>query len=146
MRLWSPSLKDWPPTDLARSWLSTQESAKPGARPSTKSMSIRTYERGALVVAIAKLRADNCCEVPNCNHRAFVDEDAHHREGHVGRRAPASGVWNFACGSAPVLRELFGDLPSKLVECCNLDTTFGCLPKYRENRCCSGRCFNEEPG
>jgi predicted HNH restriction endonuclease len=87
------------------------------ARPSTKSVSIRSYERSALVVAIAKLRADNRCEIPNCKHPVFVDVDgipftevhhieplseggedvlenvaclcpAHHREVHVGRRAP----------------------------------------------------------
>jgi predicted HNH restriction endonuclease len=92
-----------------------ERAARP-ARPSTKSMSIRSYERSALVVAIAKLRADNRCELPNCNHPAFVDEDgipftevhhieplseggedvlenvaclcpAHHREVHLGRRA-----------------------------------------------------------
>jgi len=93
-----------------------EREARP-ARPSTKSASIRTYERSALVVAIAKLRADNRCEVPNCNHPAFLDADgipfaevhhieplseggedvlenvaclcpAHHREVHIGRRAP----------------------------------------------------------
>jgi predicted HNH restriction endonuclease len=79
-------------------------------------MSTRSYERSALVVAIAKVRADNRCELPNCAYPAFVDMDgipftevhhieplsdggedvlenvaclcpAHHREVHVGRRA-----------------------------------------------------------
>src|SRR5262249_53781410 len=92
-----------------------ERGARP-ARPSTKSVSVRSYERSALVVAIAKLRADNRCELPNCDHPALVDEGdipftevhhieplseggedvlenvaclcpAHHREVHVGRRA-----------------------------------------------------------
>jgi hypothetical protein len=37
-------------------------------RPGTKSTSTRTYDRSALVVAIAKLRAGHRCEVPDCNH------------------------------------------------------------------------------
>src|SRR5215467_16240933 len=45
--------------------------------------------------------------------------------------------------STPRLRGTFDDLPSKLAECCNLDTTFGSLAKYREKQtdtlCCSGR-------
>jgi hypothetical protein len=86
------------------------------ARPKTQITSTRTYDRAALVVAIAKERAGNRCEVPNCNHPTFVAEDnvpytevhhieplseggkdtienvaclcpAHHREVHVGRRA-----------------------------------------------------------
>ncbi len=93
-----------------------ERDARP-SRPSTKSVSIRSYERSALVAAIAKLRADNRCELPNCHHPAFVEEDgivftevhhieplseggedvlenvaclcpAHHREVHVGRQAP----------------------------------------------------------
>jgi hypothetical protein len=92
-----------------------ERQARP-ARPNTKFQSIRTYERSALVVAIARLRADNRCEVPDCNHLTFLDEDgipytevhhieplseggsdvlknvaclcpAHHREVHLGRRA-----------------------------------------------------------
>jgi 5-methylcytosine-specific restriction endonuclease McrA len=92
-----------------------ERQARP-SRPDTKSQSVRTYERSALVVAIARLRADNRCEVPDCNHSTFLDEDgipytevhhieplseggadilenvaclcpAHHREAHLGRRA-----------------------------------------------------------
>jgi hypothetical protein len=40
-------------------------------------------------------------------------------------------------------------LSSKLAECCNLDTTFGSLPKYRESRPTNfvavEGCFDEEP-
>ncbi len=86
------------------------------AQPHTKFQSVRMYQRSALVVAIARLPADNRCEVPNCNHPTFLDEDgiaytevhhieplseggpdilenvaclcpAHHREVHLGRRA-----------------------------------------------------------
>jgi hypothetical protein len=86
------------------------------SRPNTKSTSTRIYERSALVVAIAKLRAGNRCEVPDCKHPTFLDEDgitysevhhieplseggqdvlenvaclcpAHHREVHLGQRA-----------------------------------------------------------
>jgi predicted HNH restriction endonuclease len=93
-----------------------EREARP-ARPIAEATSTRTYDRSAVVVAIAKLRARNRCEVPGCNHPTFVDEDgipysevhhieplseggedvlenvaclcpAHHREVHVGRRAP----------------------------------------------------------
>jgi 5-methylcytosine-specific restriction endonuclease McrA len=74
------------------------------------------FERSALVVAIARLRANYRCELPGCEHPVFVCADgsiysevhhivplaqggedvlsnvacvcpAHHREAHVGKRA-----------------------------------------------------------
>jgi len=85
-------------------------------RPRASAASTRVFERSALVVAIARLRANHHCEVPGCAHPAFVREDgtsytevhhivplgeggedvlanvacvcpAHHREAHVGKRA-----------------------------------------------------------
>jgi predicted HNH restriction endonuclease len=84
--------------------------------PNTRSSATRTYDRSPLVVALANLRAGHCCEVPNCEHPAFICDDgvpysevhhieplseggedvlenvaclcaAHHREIHVGQRA-----------------------------------------------------------
>jgi hypothetical protein len=85
-------------------------------RPGTKSSSVRTYDRSAIIVAIAKLRAGYRCEMPGCDHPSFTGTDgrpytevhhirplseggedilenvvclcpAHHREVHVGQRA-----------------------------------------------------------
>jgi hypothetical protein len=113
------------------------------ARPDTKSTSTRTYERSALVVAIAKLRAKNCCEVPDCKHPIFMDEDdvpytevhhieplsdggedvlentaclcpAHHREVHFGRRALELTSALRALRNANPVR-LDGDLAAPLV-------------------------------
>jgi EVE domain/HNH endonuclease len=53
-------------------------------RPNAKTASIRAYERSALVVAIAKLRAEHRCEIPECDHPMFLCTDgtrymeAHH--------------------------------------------------------------------
>jgi hypothetical protein len=55
----------------------------------------RVFERSALVVAIARRRADYRCEVSGCQHPAFLCADgtryclcpAHHREVHVGKSA-----------------------------------------------------------
>jgi hypothetical protein len=46
------------------------------AQANTKFQSVRMYKRSALVVAIARLLADNSCEVPNCNHPTFLDKTA----------------------------------------------------------------------
>jgi hypothetical protein len=94
-----------------------------GSRPRrarATAASMRVFERSALVVAIARLRANHHCEVPGCAHPAFVREDgtfytevhhivplgeggedvlsnvacvcpAHHREAHVGKRAQDVG-------------------------------------------------------
>lgn len=85
-------------------------------RPRAIAATGRVFERSALVVAIARLRADHRCEVPGCQHPAFICEDgmrysevhhvvplaeggadvlsnvacicpAHHREAHVGKGA-----------------------------------------------------------
>jgi hypothetical protein len=86
------------------------------ARPNASSVLTRAYERSPLVVAIAKLRAGNRCQVPDCKHPIFLCADglpyvevhhmkplsdggedtlenvcclcpAHHREVHLGRQA-----------------------------------------------------------
>jgi hypothetical protein len=85
-------------------------------KPPTKRSTTRTYQRDPLVIAIAKLRADFRCEVPDCEHPSFVGNDglvfcevhhieplaeggddtpenaacicpAHHREAHHGKIA-----------------------------------------------------------
>lgn len=85
-------------------------------RPQASAATGRVFERSALVVAIARLRADYQCEVPGCQHPVFVCMDgtryaevhhivplaeagedvlsnvacvcpAHHREAHVGKGA-----------------------------------------------------------
>jgi HNH endonuclease len=85
-------------------------------RPTTRVLSTRAYERNPLVIAIARTRAANRCEVPGCAHPSFVTPDgvpyvevhhiepladggedtienvacvcpAHHREVHLGVRA-----------------------------------------------------------
>jgi hypothetical protein len=85
-------------------------------RPSTRVLSTRTYERNPLIIAIARLRASNLCEVRGCTHPTFQTPDgvpyievhhidpladgggdtienvaclcpAHHREVHLGVRA-----------------------------------------------------------
>jgi hypothetical protein len=85
-------------------------------RPRANAATGRIFERSALVVAIARLRADYRCEVPGCQHAVFVCVDgtrfsevhhivpladggedvlpnvaclcpAHHREAHVGKSA-----------------------------------------------------------
>jgi hypothetical protein len=85
-------------------------------RPRANAAIARVFERGALVVAIARLRANYRCEVPGCEHPVFVCADgstysevhhivplseggedvlsnvacvcpAHHREAHVGKKA-----------------------------------------------------------
>jgi hypothetical protein len=90
-------------------------------RPRASAASVRIFERSALVVAIARLRANHRCEVPGCYHPGFVREDgtmysevhhivplgeggedvlsnvacvcpAHHREAHVGKKAQDVGV------------------------------------------------------
>jgi predicted HNH restriction endonuclease len=84
--------------------------------PRATAASTRVFERSALVVAIARLRANHRCEVPGCDHPVFTCADggiysevhhivplgeggedtpsnvacvcpAHHREAHVGKRA-----------------------------------------------------------
>lgn len=85
-------------------------------RPRASAATGRVFERSALVIAIARLRADHRCEVPGCQHPMFVCVDgtrysevhhivpladggedvltnvacvcpAHHREVHVGKMA-----------------------------------------------------------
>jgi 5-methylcytosine-specific restriction endonuclease McrA len=85
-------------------------------RPRASAAPTRVFERSALVVAIARLRADHRCEVPGCRHPVFECADgtkysevhhivpladggedvlsnvaclcpAHHREAHVGKNA-----------------------------------------------------------
>jgi hypothetical protein len=85
-------------------------------RPRANAATGRVFERSALVVAIARLRADHHCEVPGCQHPVFVCADgmqycevhhivplaeggedllsnvaclcpSHHREVHVGSNA-----------------------------------------------------------
>jgi hypothetical protein len=85
-------------------------------RPRASAATGRVFERNALVVAIARRRADYRCEVPGCQHPVFVCVDgtrysevhhivpladggedvlsnvaclcpAHHREVHVGKKA-----------------------------------------------------------
>jgi hypothetical protein len=87
-------------------------------RPNSELQSIRTYERSALVVAIARLRADNSCEVPNCNHPTFLDEDGvpytevHHieplSEGGIDR------LENVACLSGSPSRSSFGSKSGRI--------------------------------
>jgi hypothetical protein len=99
--------------------LMTRYNAEFGSRPSrprANAATTRVFERSALVVAIARLRANHQCEVPSCSHPTFMREDgtlytevhhivplgeggadvlsnvacvcpAHHREAHVGKRA-----------------------------------------------------------
>jgi hypothetical protein len=85
-------------------------------RPRASIATGRVFERSALVVAIARLRADYRCEVPACQHPMFLSVDgtryseihhivplaeggedvlsnvacicpAHHREAHIGKKA-----------------------------------------------------------
>ena len=85
-------------------------------RPRVSAATARVFGRSALVVTIARLRTDHCCEVPGCEHPVFVCADgtryvevhhivplseggedvlsnvacvcpAHHREAHVGKKA-----------------------------------------------------------
>ncbi|SHI12036.1 HNH endonuclease [Bradyrhizobium erythrophlei] len=85
-------------------------------RPAIRILSARAYDRNPLVIAIARLRASHCCEVPGCTHPAFETADrvqytevhhivplaaggedtidnvaclcpSHHREVHLGVRA-----------------------------------------------------------
>lgn len=44
-------------------------------RPATWVLSSRAYERNPLVVAIARMRAGNTCEVRGCPHPTFVTPD-----------------------------------------------------------------------
>jgi hypothetical protein len=89
-------------------------------RPRASAATGRVFERSALVVAIARLRADYRCEVPGCRHPVFICADgtryaevhhivplaeggedvlsnvacicpAHHREAHVGKKAVEVG-------------------------------------------------------
>jgi hypothetical protein len=93
-----------------------QRASAHGGRPATRVLSSRTYERNPLVIAIARVRAGNRCEVRDCPHPTFVTPDgvpyievhhiesladggedtienvacicpAHHREVHLGARA-----------------------------------------------------------
>jgi hypothetical protein len=134
-RLWShdgaavgldPELQDEALTEAARSLeqqtLSTlisrydKEINSRPKRPRANAATGRLFERSALVVAIARMRADQRCEVPDCQHPAFACADgttysevhhivplgeggedvlanvacvcpAHHREAHVGKKA-----------------------------------------------------------
>jgi hypothetical protein len=85
-------------------------------RPRASAASTRVFERSALVIAIARLRADHRCEFPGCQHPVFLCTDgkrysevhhivpladggedvlanvacvcpAHHREVHFGKEA-----------------------------------------------------------
>jgi predicted HNH restriction endonuclease len=91
-----------------------------GRRPPATRATSRVYERSAVVVAIARIRANHRCEVPGCEHPVFVCDDgrnysevhhivplgeggedapgnvacvypAHHREAHVGVKAKKIG-------------------------------------------------------
>ena len=93
-----------------------QEAGKRPKRPRATPASTRVFERSPLVVAIARTRASHKCEVPGCQHSAFLCADgrmysevhhivplgeggedtpanvacvcpAHHREAHVGSKA-----------------------------------------------------------
>jgi hypothetical protein len=44
-------------------------------RPATRVLSSRAYERNPLVIAIARVRAGNTCEVRDCPHPVFVMTD-----------------------------------------------------------------------
>ena len=44
-------------------------------RPRASAATGRVFERSALVIAIARLRADHRCEVPGCQHPMFVCVD-----------------------------------------------------------------------
>jgi hypothetical protein len=101
------------PTLLARY---SQEAARRPKRPRASPAATRVFERSPLIVAIARTRANHRCEVPNCQHSAFLCADgrvysevhhivpfgeggedtpnnvacvcpAHHREAHVGSKA-----------------------------------------------------------
>ena len=92
-------------------------SSQPSGRPSTRMLYARVYDRDPLVIAIARKRAEHCCEIENCGHPSFQTaggirytevhhivplaeggEDiienvaclcaAHHREAHLGQKAP----------------------------------------------------------
>lgn len=94
----------------------TREVSGRGERPRVSPATTRIFQRSAVVVAIARVRADNKCEVPDCEHPAFVCPDgrpysevhhivpladggpdvpanvaclcpSHHREAHVGSNA-----------------------------------------------------------
>jgi hypothetical protein len=93
-----------------------EQHARALRRPPTRVLSSRVYDRNPLVIAIARVRAQNRCEVPGCPHLTFVMPDgvlytevhhidpladggedtidnvaclcpAHHREVHLGARA-----------------------------------------------------------
>jgi hypothetical protein len=53
----------------------TKKGAQPtgSSRPLKKVARTTAFDRDALVVAIAKKRADNSCEVPSCTHPTFLD-------------------------------------------------------------------------
>lgn len=48
------------------------------ARPATRLLSARTYERDPLVIAIAQARASHKCEIRDCPHPAFVTPRGHY--------------------------------------------------------------------
>src|SRR5262245_17739719 len=53
----------------------TAQRDRSSGRPPTRVLSRRTYERNQPVVAIARRRAVNRCEVPGCPHPTFVTPD-----------------------------------------------------------------------
>jgi len=95
-----------------------QKTAKPGVSNKPRARSERTtlYERNALVVALARVRANNQCEAPGCSYPLFEDQKGspycevhhiislsedgpdtienviclcptHHKEAHLGKRS-----------------------------------------------------------
>lgn len=46
-------------------------------KPNTRLATTRTFDRDPLVIAIAKVRANFCCEVPNCAHPQFRNTEGH---------------------------------------------------------------------
>jgi hypothetical protein len=94
----------------------SQEAGRRPERPRASPAATRVFERSALIVAIARIRANHRCEVPDCQHPLFLCTDgrmysevhhivplgeggedtptnvacvcpAHHREAHVGSNA-----------------------------------------------------------
>lgn len=59
---------------LAKYWVQAPRRA---ARPATRSLSARVYERDPLVIAIARTRASHQCEIHDCAHPTFATPRGH---------------------------------------------------------------------
>jgi predicted HNH restriction endonuclease len=62
-------------SELMEAYVGQRTTGRWPSKPKVRSASAAVYERNPLVIAIAKVRSGGRCEVPECDHTAFLTRD-----------------------------------------------------------------------